>query len=291
MVRKRSKIRKAKRPTDVRPERQHGVAYDVSNFIPAVEDLDSQRPWIEELYPLDVVMNILRAGAIPDTVSPGELKARLVEYGTLYRVQKRNFDQAARNAEGGEHKFEAIAKTSELLETQIQTLSDTELEDLWLPLVYTGFVPLGTSPGGYPTPDGLTIWVRAVGDNGFQVDHLTPPEILESLHVLGRFARRALTAGSQKPGCRPRDFPFANWVQNAVALWERTTGKTASYGVHANEPITPALAFCLSAFRQIDPHADIASIVTAMRHDFSMSPRHRRKPSAKHLQKPPTPKH
>jgi len=218
-------------------------------------DLDRWLPEAAAVYTEEVVQRLADQHKIKDPGQREELRKHLHCSGAVYlqgvsdSVEFTRWDEA-------KNQFSQIVSGAAKLLKLISNLDEEAAKLFWydenslrdLHFMETG--PLGHSVRHIHLHDGWTAKI-----------HLRQPDHLESLAIIGTYARRAGDRVPKQPSGRPSNFAVRNWTENMRLFWTECLRRKFTFTPHKS----PFFRFCIDAMKPLNPSVSEGNIATAMR--------------------------
>lgn len=192
----------------------------------------------------------IEAGRIPG------LHKALEAWADIYRVYKWAEDDWPRTGNIKAELRLLRSRIDDLRETLLNLHPATEAK-FWLPEHSVEFPPFSEEQV-FISPYGHTMLRIPTGPSDAVLFHIDRSRHFESLTILLNYADAALSRMRNDQGGRARSEALRMWVVNVKNYWEGFLGR--KFTVKKD-----GAAFCIEAFKPVDPSVSEARLVTAMR--------------------------
>lgn len=225
---------------------------------PAPDWFDFRSGARPEIFSIEFVQGLARKFKI-DTAKIPELKLALEGWADVYRVHKTESDDRPRPGQI-KAELELIKSRIDALRSTLENLHPETEQWFWRPEAQIK-APLSSDEQVTKSPYGHTIFKIPTGPDQWVTFHIDQARHFESLTILGNYADAAIEQLSRfRPdrGGRIRSEALRMWVENVRAYWEKVLKRRFTAKKQG-------AAFCIAAFKPINPTFPESLITTAIR--------------------------
>jgi hypothetical protein len=211
------------------------------------------------IYSTEFVQELARTFKI-DLARIPELKTALEDWADVYWFHKAGFEESVRSGK--------IKAELEFIKSRINALKST-LENLHPEIEHRFWQPeseiIKPSPDSgeqiikSTSPYGHTIFKIQLSPKQGMVFYINKAHHFESLTILQNYADAAIAKLPEDRGGRIRSEALRMWVENVRSYWKNVLKRQFTAKKQS-------AAFCIAAFRPIDPTFPASRITTAIRH-------------------------
>lgn len=224
------------------------------------------------LFSDEFVLDLAKRYRIDEQQAP-ELKRALHRWATIYQDHRAEADNRPR-PRYMKTELRRLLRSIDDLRSALEHLHPKTEDRFWLPEKWID-PPRGSTEAVTTSPFGHTIFQVPTGPNERLQFWITKARHFESLTILRRYCERAIAALPKDVGGQVRNEALRIWAVNIINYWETALGRNFTIKCYKGIPITKGAAFCVDAFKPIDPSVPVAKLVTAMRHATKTRPKRR----------------